>query len=138
MPDSAFKLMSTDPITARAPDQNERLELLLNLTGKITSTLDLREVLRAIAANIREVIRADAVDVALPDAVSEKFRVFAMDFPHGKGVFKEELLVTPSAAVRKALDTLKPVIINTWERNDLTSEAYDLVAAEGIKTSCNI
>jgi formate hydrogenlyase transcriptional activator len=138
MPDSASKLMSTDPITARAPDQNERLELLLNLTGKITSTLDLREVLRAIAANIREVIRADAVDVALPDAVSEKFRVFAMDFPHGKGVFKEELLVTPSAAVRKALDTLKPVIINTWERNDLTSEAYDLVAAEGIKTSCNI
>src|SRR5579862_7081472 len=138
MPVSASELMSTDPITARAPDQNERLELLLNLTGKITSTLDLREVLRAIAANIREVIRADAVDVALPDAVAEKFRVFAVDFPHGKGVFKEELLVTPSAAVRKALDTLKPVVVNTWERNDLTSEAYDLVAAEGIKTSCNI
>src|SRR5207249_6382505 len=41
--------------------QNERLELLLNLTTRITSSLNLREVLRAIAANIREVIHADAV-----------------------------------------------------------------------------
>jgi len=89
-------------IEAELRNQNERLELLLNLTARITSSLDLREVLRAIAANIREVIRADAVDVALPDAASEKFRVFAVDFPHGKGVVKEELLVTPSAAVKKA------------------------------------
>src|ERR1700726_5043556 len=113
--------------------QNERFELLLNLTAKITSSLDLRDVLRAVAANIREVIHADAVTVALPDAASEKFRVFAMDFPHGKGVIKEELLVTPSAAVKRAIDTLKPVVVDMREGNELTSEASDIVAAEGIK-----
>src|SRR6266478_2521297 len=123
---------------AELRNQNERLELLLNLTASITSSLDLREVLRAIAANIREVIRADAVTVVLPDAASEKFRVLAMDFPHGKGVVKEELLVTPSAAVKKALDTLKPVVINTWEPSELASEASDIVAAVGIKAFCNI
>src|SRR5580700_675242 len=79
-----------------AQHQSDQLQLLLNLTNRITSKLELRDLLRAVAANIREVIRADAVDVALPDAVSDKFRVFAMDFPHGKGVVKEELLVTPS------------------------------------------
>jgi formate hydrogenlyase transcriptional activator len=119
-------------------NQNERLELLLNLTARITSSLDLREVLRAIAANIREVIHADGVAVALPDAASEKFRVFAMDFPHGKGVVKEELLVTPSPAVKKALDTLKPVVFDTRERNELPPEASDIVAGEGIKGFCNI
>src|ERR1700719_1418239 len=118
--------------------QNERFELLLNLTAKITSSLDLREVLRAIAANIREVIQGDGVTVALPDAASEKFRVFAMDFPHGKGVAKEELLITPSAAVKKALHTLKPVLVDMRERNEFTSEASDIVAAEGIKAFCNI
>jgi len=118
--------------------QNERFELLLNLTAKITSSLDLREVLRAIAANIREVIHADAVDVALPDAVSGKFRVFAVDFPHGKGVIKEELLVTPSAAVKKAMDTLKPVVLDMREREELAPETYDIVAAEGVKAACNI
>jgi formate hydrogenlyase transcriptional activator len=122
----------------RAQHQNDQLQLLLDLTNRITSNLELRDLLRAITANIREVIRADAVTVVLPDAASEKFRVFAMDFPHGKGVVKEELLVTPSAAVMKALDTLKPVVINTWEPNELASEASDIVAAEGIKAFCNI
>ena len=79
---------------AELRNQNERLELLLDLTTSITSNLDLREVLRAIAANIRELIHADAVGVALPDAASGKFRVFAVDFPQGKGVLKEELLVS--------------------------------------------
>jgi len=119
-----------------AQHQNDQLQLLLNLTNRITSSLELRDLLRAIAANIREVMHADAVSVALPDAASEKFRLFAMDFPHGKGVAKEELLVTPSVAVKKALETLKPVVVDI--RNDLTSAASDIVAAEGIKAFCNI
>ena len=127
--------MSTEADLRR---QNERLELLLNLTTRITSSLDLREVLRAIAANIREVIKADAVVVSLPDAASGKLRVFAIDFPHGKGRLKEELLVTPSAGHRKATDSLKPVVINTQDLYDLGSELYDVLTAEGIKTNCII
>jgi formate hydrogenlyase transcriptional activator len=127
--------MSTDPDLRR---QNERLELLLNLTTRITSSLDLREVLRAIAANIREVIHADAVAVSLPDAASGKYRVFAMDFPHGKGVAREELLVTPSGASKKAIDTLKPVVIDARVRNELAPDAYDIATAEGIEAMCSI
>ncbi|MFZ0580522.1 MAG: hypothetical protein WAN72_24695 [Candidatus Acidiferrales bacterium] len=40
---------------AELQGKNERLELLLNLTTTITSSLDLRDTLRTIAANIREV-----------------------------------------------------------------------------------
>jgi hypothetical protein len=47
----------------RAQHQNDQLQLLLDLTNRITSNLELRDLLRAIAANIREVIRADAVTV---------------------------------------------------------------------------
>ena len=43
----AFLSMSTEE---EIRTQNDRLELLLNLTSKITSSLDLREVLRAVAA----------------------------------------------------------------------------------------
>src|ERR1700731_1681643 len=105
--------MSTE---AELQRQNERLELLLNLTSKITSSLEVREVLRAIAANIREVIHADAVVVSLPDAASGKSRVIAVDFPHGKGAVREERTITLSAANQKAIDTLKPVVISTQER----------------------
>src|SRR5580700_4715855 len=118
--------------------QKERLELLLNLTTKITSSLEIREVLRAIAANIREVIHADAVVVSLPDAASGKSRAIAVDFPHGKGAVKEEVTVTLSPANKKAIDTLKPVVICTREREELAPEAYDIAAAEGLKAVCLI
>jgi formate hydrogenlyase transcriptional activator len=127
--------MSTEPELQR---QNERLALLLNLTSKITSSLEIREVLRAIAANIREVIHADAVVVSLPDAASEKSRVIAVDFPHGKGAVKEEVTVTLSPANKKAIDTLSPVVICARDREELAAEAYDIAAAEGIKAICLI
>src|ERR1700740_460599 len=113
--------MSTETELQR---QQERCELLLNLTTRITSSLDLREVLRAISANIREVIHADAVGVSLPDAASGKFRVVALDSPQGKGVIKEELLVAPSAAAKKAMDTLKPVVVYARDRHQLSPEGY--------------
>jgi formate hydrogenlyase transcriptional activator len=94
--------------------------------------------LRAIAANIREVIHADAVVVSLIDAGSEKVRVFAIDFPHGKGVVKEELLITPSAAAKKAMDTLKPVVIDTREPEEFVAGTTEIAVAEGIKANCII
>ena len=123
---------------AELQHQNDRLELLLNLTTRITSDLDLREVLRAIAANIRELIHADGVTVSLPDSASGKFMVFAVDFPHGKGVLKEELVVTTSPAAKKAMDTLKPVILDARESDELACEPYDIAASEGLRAVCNI
>jgi len=118
--------------------QNDRLQLLLNLTSRITSSLNLREVLRAIAANIREVIQADLVTVSLPDGASGKIRVFAVDFPHGKGLIKEDLLVAPSAATKKAMDTLKPVVLDSRDYDKYVSGATEIAAAEGLKAKCII
>jgi formate hydrogenlyase transcriptional activator len=123
----------TMSISEELQRQNDRLELLLNLTSRITSSLDLREVLRAIAANIRQVIHADLVTVSLPDGSSGKIRVFAMDFPHGKGLIKEDLLVAPSTAVKKAMDTLKPVVLDSQESDNCVSGN-----AEGIRAQCII
>ena len=134
--------VSRDETIVRISDelqrQNDRLQLLLNLTTGITSSLDLREVLRAIAANIREVMHADAVAVSLPDRASGKSRVVAMDFPHGKGLIKEELFFTPSAAAKKAMDTLKPVVIDTREPEEFVSGTTEIALAEDIKALCLI
>jgi formate hydrogenlyase transcriptional activator len=134
--------VSRDEAIVRISDelqrQNDRLQLLLNLTTRITSSLDLREVLRAIAANIREVMHADAVAVSLPDKASGKSRVVAMDFPHGKGLIKEELFFTPSTAAKKATDTLKPVVIDTREPEEFMSGTTEIALAEGIKAVCLI
>jgi len=134
--------VSRDEAIVRISDemqrQNDRLQLLLNLTTRITSSLDLREVLRAIAANIREVMHADGVTVSMPDKASGKSKVFAMDFPHGKGIIKEELSFTPSAAAQRAIDTLKPVVLDAREPVEFASGTTEIALAEGIKILCLI
>ena len=65
------------------------------MTGQITSKLELREVLRAISANIREVVQCDLAVIALLDGESGNLRLYALDFPHSKGFVKEDVLICP-------------------------------------------
>src|SRR5437870_3366748 len=118
--------------------QNDRLLLLLKLTKQITSKLELRELLRAISANIREVMDCDAVHISLPDAASGKFRVHAMDFPEGKGFVKEEMLITPVGVAKRALETLEPAVRNIADRDEFPPDYYELLIAEGVKDQCVI
>jgi formate hydrogenlyase transcriptional activator len=118
--------------------QNQRLQLLLKLTNQITSKLDLREVLRAISANIREVMHGDAVHISLPDAGPGEFRVYALDFPEGKGFVKEEMLIPPVGAVKRALEKLAPAIRSTADRDEFPPDYYELLVAEGVKRQCVI
>src|SRR4029077_14535322 len=99
--------------------QNERLQLLLNLTNRITSNLKLRELLRAVAANIREVMQCDFVAVSLVDSASGTFRLYVLDFPQGKGLIKEERVLTIAGAAKRALETLKPAVVNKADRSEL-------------------
>ncbi|MBS1787100.1 MAG: sigma 54-interacting transcriptional regulator [Acidobacteria bacterium] len=115
--------------------QNSRLQLLLNLTSSITSNLELQELLRSISANIREVIRCEGVGVYLADSASGSFTLLAMDFPDSKGDHFEGLRLFPAEGdpLRRAFDTLKPVIVSTDELANIHPEGYKIAIAEGIK-----
>jgi formate hydrogenlyase transcriptional activator len=118
--------------------QNNRLQLLLKLTNRITSKLDLREVLRAITATVRELTDSDAVHISLPEADSAQFRVYALDFPEGKGLIKEEMLIEPMGIARKALEKLKPFVRTITHADEFPSDYYKLLVAEGVKSQCVI
>jgi formate hydrogenlyase transcriptional activator len=122
----------------RSQQQNERLKLLLNLTSRITSNLKFRELLREIAANIREVIQADAAGIAFYEEASAKSRIYVVDFPNARGFVKEEILVTPGDAFMRAWEGSKPVTLATNDRKELGSEIYELVVAEGLNAHCLI
>src|SRR5579864_7609721 len=122
----------------RSQQQNERLKLLLNLTSRITSNLNFREVLREIAANIREVIQADAAGIAFYDAESAKSRIYVVDFPNARGFVKEEILVTPGDAFMRAWENCKPVTLAANDRKELGTEIHELVVAEGLNAHCLI
>src|SRR6266567_6143474 len=121
--------------------QNERLQLLLNLTSRITSNLDLREVLRAISANFREVMRCDGAGIWLPGQEAGTFKLYAFDAPVSKGFAKEEVIITLAEddPARRAFETMKPMVATVdeigWPGG---GEGYRIAAAEGVKSACFI
>ncbi len=70
---------------AELQSNNERLKLLLDMTNTLVSNLELRDLLRAISASIRQVMHCDVVGVWLPDGEQRQMRQLAMDFPESKG-----------------------------------------------------
>ena len=118
--------------------QNTRLQLLLQLTKRITSNLELREVLRSVSATVRKAMHADAAGVAFFDEVSDKSRIYAVDFPDAKGFVKEEIVATPGLAFKRAWESSKPVIVNTNDPEELGPEIYALVVAEDLNGHCLI
>src|SRR5205823_8555299 len=118
--------------------QNERLQLLLNRTSRITSNLDLREVLRAISANFREVMRCDGAGIWLPGEEVGTFKLYAFDAPVSKGFAKEEVILTvpENDTARRAFETMKPMVVTVDEFGwPCGGEGYILAAAETMKSA---
>jgi formate hydrogenlyase transcriptional activator len=87
---SQIALAMDDSLNFHASQQaRERLELLLDLTNRVVSSLNLRDVLREISANIRRVMKCDGVGIGLPDPEDRRLRVYALDFPNNPGIIEE-------------------------------------------------
>ena len=83
-------LAMDDAINFQASQRaQERLELLLDLTNRVVSNLNLRDVLREISANIRRVMQCDGVGIDLPSPDDKKLRLYALDFPNNPGIIEE-------------------------------------------------
>ena len=67
----------------------QRLQLLLDLTNRVISSLNLRDVLREVSAEIRRVMQCDGVGVALPSPEDGKLRIYALDFPGAPAPIQE-------------------------------------------------
>jgi formate hydrogenlyase transcriptional activator len=83
-------LAMDDAINFReAQRARDRLALLLDLTNRVVSKLDLRDVLREICANIRRVMECEAVGITLATPEDRKLYIYALAFPEGSSVIEE-------------------------------------------------
>ena len=136
--DDGLNLKKSQAARSELEQQNARLKLLLDLASRITSNLDIRELLRSICANVREVMHCDAGGVSFPDSATGNSLVYALDFPESKGLISEELLSRTDSASAIALETLKPVIVNQPNAATLGPEWYERSVGEGFKAHCRV
>jgi formate hydrogenlyase transcriptional activator len=114
----------------------EQLKLLLDMTNSVVSTLDLRELLRNVSADLRRVMRCDFVGVGLPESGnSTHLRLYAVDFPESKGFIKEETLIPiegspPGTTFR----TGEPFVTASHSIAQMTADSPP--SAEGFNAGC--
>ena len=120
-----------------------RLKLLLDLTNKLVTKLELRDLLAAVAANIRQLMQCDLVAVFLAGSDPDKLRVFVVDFPEGKDFLGREFRHTagePEVLIQGSLAGMVFRSGKTWRGNAADVAQLGLErdpgAAEGLKNGC--
>ncbi len=134
--DDALNFESSQIAERALQHKNNRLKLLLEVNNSIVSNLELRDLLRAISASIRSVMRCDGVGVALPDGESKQLRVYALDFPNSRGQAREDLVFATDdeSAGARAFRTGEAASI-LWCGGDRMDP---LAEAEGVQSLCHI
>jgi formate hydrogenlyase transcriptional activator len=114
--DDALNFEASHLANAQLEREKERLKLLVDLSNNIASNLDLRDLLRAISANVRQVMHCDVVGVGLPDPETKQLRLHALDYLASTGITKEEGAVLEEGSLfHKVLASREPLIVNSSE-----------------------
>lgn len=79
-------------VRAQLERERTRLQLVLDLNHSVLSSLELREVLKSISPSIRKVLDLDTVALFLPDRESSQIKLYALDFPDGRGLVHQDML----------------------------------------------
>ena len=123
--------------TGELRSDNERLKLLLDLNNAIVSNLELRDLLHAISASVRHVMKCDSVGVALPDANDQRLRIHAVDFPEGRGLIHEEgNVVGAEGPTHRVFRNGEPIALDA--RALATLDSSNLAVAEGFQALCDV
>jgi formate hydrogenlyase transcriptional activator len=111
----------------------ERLQLLLDLTNRVASHLNLREVLREISAQIRGVMHCDGVGIGLPSPENGRFRIYVLDFPNAPAELEEGYEPDDDSPVMAVFRSGEPVILTGEDTKRLK-----IGAAHGIRSSVHV
>ena len=118
--------------------KNEQLELVLDLTNRVVSNLELREVLRAVAGSVRRVMESHGVAVMLPTADGGNLQVFALDAPRLDGGIAEEALIPLDSPAGHVFTTAKPAVASIHDIASADPQKYRAALAEGFTFFCHV
>jgi formate hydrogenlyase transcriptional activator len=120
--------------------QRDRFGLLLRMTNTMVSTLDMREVFRAVSLCLREILPQEYASLILYDDESRRFRLEALDFPDNRGMLAEGGTTDPDGSLAAiAFRTKRPVVVN----EEAKLRTYDhpvprLLVSKGFKSQCSL
>ena len=119
--------------------QRKRAEeaLLLEITNVLVSNLDIRRLLAAISASIRQVMPHDYAALALYDPESKKLRLQVLDSSFGKELTPSEtLLALEGTPAGWAFTSRQPLVLNRIDAERFPPETIQHLIAAKVKSGC--
>jgi formate hydrogenlyase transcriptional activator len=118
--------------------ERDRSRLLLEVNNAVTTTLDLRELLAAVAASLHRVMPHPLISLSLYDPDGDRLQVHALDFAEGKGLIREGISMpateSPSGLAVRAR---RPVPLTRRElEGQFDSDYVRRLLAEGVQSGC--
>ncbi|SPP64512.1 sigma 54-interacting transcriptional regulator [Nitrospira lenta] len=116
--------------------ERDRLNLLLEINHAVNATLDLKQLLSAIATSLRRVMPHERTALLLYEPEREQFRLHALNFDLTKGFLAEgELTSVDGTPAGIALRSRKPFYCVKADLQGFRSDIADRLLAEGIQSA---
>ena len=137
--DSALNFASARAYQGQLAAERDRLRLLLEINNAVVSQLDFHSLFQQIAASLRRLLQQDYLSVALHDETKKTLRVHALDFPAGKGLMQEEMVIPwKEAPASRALESGRPVLFGRTDLEKFDGTVSRYLLAEGIRSHCAV
>ena len=116
--------------------ERDRLHLLLEVNNAAVKHLEMDGLFRSVGPQLREHLNLDYVSLLLYDADSNKLRLELLDFPAGRGVIREGMLIDVDGTLPgQAILTRVPVVARGGE---IATLGNPLVEAEKLRSLCAV
>ena len=120
--------------------QRDRFGLLLRMTNTMASTLELREVFKAVSLCLREMVPQEYASLILYDSKTQRVRLHALDFPDNQGALTEgnssDAYDSPAGL---ALQTKRPVVVPDRHKMQAFSHPVtQLLVERGFQSNCSL
>jgi len=115
--------------------ERDRFRVLLEVNNAVVSKLDLHALLNAISASLRRVIHHEYTSLALFEPALNQMRMLALDFPQGKGLIREEMLVPLEGSFSgQAFRNRQPLVLDRPAMDSYYSATSRLLRDEGVRS----
>jgi formate hydrogenlyase transcriptional activator len=133
--DNTLSHQAAQALQKQLEQERDRLKLLLDLNNSVVSTLDLRQLFRAISASVRQVMQCDYASILLPEPGGEQLRVYARDFSLDVESWQDEIVVPAKGRpASKVLESGEPLVFDSQALSQYTPQVN--LWSVGIKSLC--
>jgi formate hydrogenlyase transcriptional activator len=137
--ENALNFQNAQSYQKQLTHERDRQRLLLEINNAVVSHLNLRDLLKAISACLRQVIPHDLAGISLYDPESRQLLSHALDFPKNQEFFGIGLPIpiegTPTG---RAFTSRQTVLVRHLDPAQFPEEVIKSAAAEGLKSGCSI